>query len=132
MDALVFYDVSTAIAVTTLDLGTVAAASSDDTQLRIYNTSGSYQANDVVVSVTGSNNLDLYLSTDGLLFTATAEVGDISPGGYSPVVWMRRITDHFASAGVRSATVQVTPGSWSNPTVDSGTSDITPLDTSDN
>lgn len=132
MDALSFYDVAAAAAITALDLGTVASASSDDTQLRVYNSSGAYQASDVVVSVTGSNATDLYLSVDGIVFTASAQVGDITPGGVSSIFWLRRVNDHFSTGGARTATLQATPGSWANPSADSGTSDIIPLDTSDN
>lgn len=133
MDALIFYDVANTVTATTLNLGTVAPATSDDTQLRVYNSSGSYEAGDVTVSITGTDADDLYLSTDGISFTATAQVGDIPPGGFSPIFWMRRITDSFSFTGSTcSATLQAIPASWTSPDDAVGTSEFIPLDTSDN
>lgn len=123
MDALSFYDVAASGITTGLDLGTIGPASSDDTQLRIYNSSRSAQADNVVVSVDGANHNDIYLSIDGVQFADTAEVGDIAPGSYSSVFWMRRITDSFATNGTRTATLHATPGTWSNPNIAPDTED---------
>lgn len=129
---LSFYDVAAAAsAAFPLDLGSIAPASSDDTQLRVHNDSGAYQADDVIVTVTGGDDgLDLYLSLDGDTYTASVGLGDIPPGAYSPVFWMRRITDSFAADGTRLATLQATPADWSQPGA-SGTSDNIPLETGD-
>jgi hypothetical protein len=131
MDALIFYDVSGITTTTSLDLGTVAPATSDDTQLRVYNSSGFYQAQDVTVTITGPDATQLWLSLDGDVFGGTAEVGDIPPGGYSPIFWLRRINDSFSITGARTATLQATPASWSDPDDTAGTSDNIPLDTTE-
>lgn len=123
MDALSFYDVAATGTTTGLDLGTIAPVSSDDTQLRIYNSSTSAQADNVIVTVDGDNDSDIYLSTDGARFTATAEVGDIAPGSYSSVFWMRRVTDSFALNGTYTATLHATAGSWSDPNISPDTED---------
>jgi hypothetical protein len=130
MPALTFYDVQNSAATSYLDLGTVAAATSDDTQLRVYNTSGAYQAEDVTVALDGSSANDLYLSLNGDTFTATVKVGDIPPGAYSPVITVRRVTDHLNPAGVHTARLLATPARWSLPD-DIGTSTTIPLDTTE-
>lgn len=128
METLSFYDVENAASTTTLDIGTVAPHSSDDSMLRVVNNSGLYQAQDVIVSVTGDDAIQLWLSTDGDTFAASISVGDISPGGSSPTFWLRRVTD--STIGTCSASVQATPARFSDP-MDTSTSDNIALNTED-
>lgn len=130
MDALTFFDVAANAGTTTVAIGTVAPGSSDDTQLRVYNNSDLYQAEDVTVSLDGPNQGQLYLSADGDVFTTSVDVGDIPPGAYSPPFWLRRVTAHMVANGSYSATLLATPAAWTSPT-DAGTSANVPLDTSD-
>lgn len=130
MDALTFFDVVANAATTSVGIGTVAPGSSDDTQLRVFNTSDLYQAEDVTVSLTGPNAGQLYLSDDGQLFTPSITVGDIPPGAYSPPFWLRRVTSHLVANGSYTANVVATPAAWTNPS-STGTSVNVPLDTPD-
>lgn len=134
MDALRFYVVETAsITLVSLQLGTVAPASSDDTLLRIQNISTLYQAQDVTVSFTTSlpDSVQLWLSDDGDTFAGSLDLGAIPPGGYSPTFWLRRVTPSTSSTGQRSGMLAAKCTQWTNP-VDVSTSDNTPITTEDN
>lgn len=126
MDPLIFYDVENAVILTTLALGSVAVSTSDDILLRVSNPNDIYQAEDVIVSVSGTEALQLWLSTDGDTFTATVEIGDIAPGGVSPTFWLRRVTP-VSATGSCTASLNAVPASWSYP-VDTSTSDNVALD----
>lgn len=130
MDKLVFFNdnqnvLINQVEITAVDLGTVGLASSDDTRLRIYNPSDTYQADDVVVS---SENADmLLLSLDGDTFGPTAELGDLPPQGISDTFVMRRITASTANYGVLvTARLSAEPGAWVPP-IDTSPSDNIPL-----
>lgn len=127
MSALVFYDIENAVQITALNLGTVAPSSSDDTMLRLFNTDDNYQADNVTIAATGSDAIQLWLSTDGDVFTASITVGDIAPNGSSPPFWLRRVTPADA-APTGNAALAATPASWST-TLDSTTSNNVFLDT---
>lgn len=128
MNSLTFYDVSTVSTPTTLTLDDAAPGSSDDTMLRVLNTSDLYQAEDVTVSLTGPDAIQLWLSTDGDTFTASIEVGDIAPGGTSATFWLRRVTPTTHSPGTCTAQLTATPTAWTSPVDTSGSTNI-PLDT---
>jgi hypothetical protein len=84
MQSLTFYEYDTVTALSVLPIGQVAPASSDDTALRLYNTSDIYQAQAVTVTLTGDDAIQLWLSTDGDTFGPAISVGDIPPNALSP------------------------------------------------
>lgn len=127
MDYLSFYDVETASDLTTLDLGAVAYMSSDDTLLRVLNNNALYQAEDVVVAFTGTDDLELWLSDDGENFAASLVVGDIPPSGSSGTFWLRRVTPSSGAPGNRTASITATAAGWTTP-IDTSTSENIPLD----
>lgn len=123
MDSLRFYDVANTQTLTTaLDIGTVAPASSDDTELRLQNLSDQYQAEDVTVTVTGDDAVQLWLSADGDVFGPAITVGDIPPGGVTPAFWLRRVTASTTPTGAQSAALSAQPVGWTTYT-DTSTSD---------
>lgn len=126
MDALVFYDYEAYTALTTLSFGAVAARSSDDLRVQTLNTSNTYQATGVVVSVDGTDADQLFLSTDGEQFAKTVAVGDIAPGSGSAPFWLRRVTPSTAT-GSFSATLSAVPAAWSGVS-DTSTSTAVGLD----
>jgi hypothetical protein len=130
VDSLSFYDVETGLLVTGLDLGAVNRSTSDDTTMRVYNNSSAYQCENVTVLIIGSAADQLWLSDDGEVFTATIEVGDIPPQSYSPIFTLRRVTGQTATEQAFTAGLRAYPADWVSP-VDSTTSGVTPLDTSD-
>lgn len=99
---------------TALNLGPVAAGSSDDQALRLSNNSDTYQAQDVTVSVHGSDATQLWLSTGDDMFAPAIDVGDIAPGSTSAVFWLRRVTAASAT-GAAGATLTARPASWTIP-----------------
>lgn len=129
MEKLSFYDVEKAATVTTLAIGDVARASSEDFMLRVHNDSDLYQAKDVTVSITGDDAVQLWLSPDGDQFAASIDLGTIAPGGTSNVFWLRRVTPSAEVNGANcSAALSVTPAEWTDP-VDTSTSDNIALST---
>jgi hypothetical protein len=87
MQSLTFYEYDTVTALSVLPIGQVAPASSDDTALRLYNTSDIYQAQAVTVTLTGDDAIQLWLSTDGDTFGPAISVGDIPPNALSPIAY---------------------------------------------
>lgn len=130
MDTLRFYVVETASVMTAFDLGTVGPASSDDTRVRVQNTSDSYQAEDVTVSVAGTDAVQLWLSLDGDVFTPTVTLGDIAPGANSSTFWLRRVTPSSTAAGTCTAGLTATPAGWTS-AADTSTSENTFITTED-
>lgn len=130
MEALLIFDVAAGELTQSINIGTVMASTSDDTQLRIYNQSDLYQAADVTLTLDGPNEGQLYLSDDGEQFTASITVGDIPPGAYSAVFTLRRVTHYMVADGTYTATLVATPSSWVSPD-SNGTTNNIPLDTSD-
>lgn len=129
MESLAFSSSNDSITLTALDLGQAKDASSDDMILRVQNLSGSYQAEDVTVTVSGTDAIQLWLSTDGEVFGDTIDVGDIPPGSASGVFWLRRVSV-LAASGAFTAQLSAIPASWSEP-IDTSTSDNVPLITED-
>lgn len=127
MDTLVFYTSDYMIAQTSLALGFVAPASSDDTAMVLVNPSDSYQANDVTVHASGDDSDQLYLSTDGDTFGPSIVVGDIPPNANSAPFWLRRVTPSTAGLGAATASLTATPDTWSDVT-DASTSTNVSLD----
>lgn len=132
MESLVFYDYVTTDPITALALGVVAPRSSDDTVLRIGNTSDTYQAEDITVSVvsTGDDH-QLWLSLDGDVFTASILVGDVPPNSLSGPFWLRRVTASTEPDGDCTAVIAAVPAAWTS-TVDAGITENIPLATPDN
>lgn len=130
MDSLSFYDVESGALITTLDLGAINRCTSDDTQLRVYNNSTSYQSEQVTVSATGTDEGQLWVSNDGDRFYASVLLGDIPPQSYSPPFTLRRVTPLSAPEQAFTASISALPVGWTSP-VDTTTSGVTPLDTSD-
>lgn len=124
---LVFYNVRAVAVITALDLGDAAPASSDDTMLRVANTSDLYLAKDVTVSTAGPDALQLWLSTDGDTFGTSIKLGNVPPGGFSSIFWLRRVTPSDAD-GTGQAALSAIPASWSSNT-DTTTSDNVALET---
>jgi hypothetical protein len=131
MEILYFYDYETVAALGALDLGTVPLGSSADTLMRVFNGSELYQAEDVTVTVTGAEAIQLWLSSDGDSFTAQLALGDIPPGALSSTFWLRRVTASTDNAGSCSATLRAVPTAWTNP-MDTSSSTNIALDTEDN
>ncbi len=132
METLAFYSTEQPAALTSLSLGTVGPGTSDDTRLMVYNSSDTYQAQDVVVAATGSTvDADqLYFSLDGEVFTGQLDLGDIAPLATSSIFTLRRVTPSDASTGLATAALTATPSGWSLP-VDTSTSDDVALPTED-
>jgi hypothetical protein len=128
MPFLQFFDVETQANISTLNIGTVAPSSSDDTPLRLLNTSDQFQAEDVTVAATGTDAVQLWLSLDGDSFAASINIGDIPPSGTSDTFWLRRVTPSTSATGGRSAALSATPAAWTAP-VDTSSTDNIPLDT---
>lgn len=126
METLLFFDQDANAGTTALSLGTVAPHSSDDTQLNVVNGSDLYQAQDVTVTVSGDDAIQLWLSLDGDTFTASINLGDIAPRSASPTFWLRRVTSD--DTGACTAALTATPAAWTDP-IDTSTSTNIPLDT---
>jgi YbbR domain-containing protein len=131
MEALAFFDVYANATTTGIAIGNVTPSSSDDTQLRVYNTSDLYQAHEVTVTIDGPNDGQLYLSVDGDEFTASIDIGDIPPGAYSSTFTMRRVTNRMTQDQDYTATLVATPTAWTDPAGANASNNV-PLDTSDN
>lgn len=127
MNTLIFYTYDDFTARASLPLGPVAPRSSDDLLMQVRNTSGSYQATEVTVAVSGDDAEQLLLSLDGDIFTPTITVGDIPPGAGGAVFTLRRVTPSTAVDGAASAVLTATPSGWSD-AVDTSTSDNVDLD----
>jgi hypothetical protein len=130
MQSLTFYEYDTVTALSVLPIGQVAPASSDDTALRLYNTSDIYQAQAVTVTLTGEDAIQLWLSTDGDTFGPAISVGDIPPNALSPIFWLRRVTASTEPVGACTAALTAIPTGWAYP-VDNSSSMIVPLETED-
>ncbi len=125
MDSLTFCS-SNLTVLTELDLGDAPAGSSDDYALRIMNNSDLYQAEDVTVTATGDDAIQLWLSVDDDSFTASINIGDIAPHSASEVFWLRRVTA-TTDSGSGNASLSAVPASWSPP-IDTATSDNVALE----
>ncbi len=112
MNALIFYDYGELNQILAVQLGVVPAGSSNDTVLRVVNANDIYQAEDVVVDLTGPDAAQLYLSSDGSSFSASISVGDIPPGAGSAPIYLRRVTPSTDTAGPREAFLRATPSGW--------------------
>jgi hypothetical protein len=130
MENLAFYEYDTVTALSGLPIGQVAAGSSDDTALRLYNTRDIYQAEAVTVTLTGDDAIQLWLSTDGDTFGPAINVGDIPPNALSPIFWLRRVTVSTEPVGTCTAALTAIPTGWAYP-VDNSSSMIVPLETED-
>ncbi len=116
MNFLVFYDAADATtAITISNLGTCAPGSSADSQYFVYNTSDSFQANDVTITLAGPQADQIWLSLDGDRFTASVELGDIAPNAGSLPLYLRRVTPTGTAQGAACAAQLIaTPSSWSD------------------
>jgi hypothetical protein len=130
MNSLTVFDIDSGITATSIDIGTVGAGSSDDTILRIYNTSDAATAEDVTLSLDGDQQEQLYLSLDGDIFGTSIDLGDIPPSGFSPVFTLRRVTASVTVDGPCAADLVITPVGWST-TADQSISTNIALDETD-
>lgn len=124
MDALTFYSYDDYTRRISLPLGPAAPRSSDDLALQVHNDSDTYQADDVVVTVGGTDSDQLFVSLDGDTFSQSITVGDIPPGAGSLVFTLRRVTASTADEGPASATLIATPGSWTSVVDNSASTNI--------
>lgn len=122
MDALRFYVIDIAGSPEEYDIGTVGPMSSDDTRLRVHNDHDLFKAEEVLISVSGPDQLQLWLSTDALTWVSAVNVGDIPPGGASETFFLRRVTPVDSALGERSALLVAQADSWTEP-VDTSASD---------
>lgn len=129
MNTLSFYTDASTTVLSTLALGAVAPSSSDDTALRLFNNSDQYQAEDVSVTVSGDDVIQLWLSADGDDFSTSLALGDLPPQAFSAIFYLRRVTDSNDS-GACTGTLSAAPSAWTNP-VDTSVSPNTPLPTED-
>lgn len=129
MDTLSIWDYSSLTRLSALDFGASVAATSDDLTLRVVNDSDVYQAEDVTVSVDGTNSDQLWLSLDGESFAATVSVGDLPPGAASAPLWLRRVTASTATAGLCTAGLHAVPTGWTTVSDTPDSPANTPLDT---
>ncbi len=111
-DQLTLISVDGAIVLTALPWGTVAPGSSADQTFRVRNDSDLYTATEVLVSLTGTGSVDHYLSTDEVVYTATAELGDLAPSGVSDTITLRRVTPTGASTGAGTCTLRLQAAAW--------------------
>lgn len=125
MNTLTFYTYDDYTVRTELTLGPVAPRSSDDLLMQLRNTGNTFQAEDVTVEVSDTDQL--LLSMDGDTFTRTVTVGDIPPGSGSAVFTLRRVTPSTAGTGAASGTLTASPAAWTN-VLDQSLSDNIPLD----
>ncbi len=86
--------------------GTVARGSADDISFRIRNTSATYDANNVTVSLIASGTpgspaaqTQHFLSDDGYIFTASATISSIPAATMTTQLWLRRVTPSTATTG---------------------------------
>lgn len=113
MDTLAIWGFTTDAAATRLNMGAATPLrTTNDLRFRVKNTSTLYAAKAVTVSLTGPDAGQLYLSLDGITFTATAELGDLAATATSAPIWLRRVTPSTAALGAHTATVQATPTAW--------------------
>lgn len=97
-----------------LAFGTVAPGTSADIKFRVHNGSDKYFA--VGIGAVADETA-LYLSTDGVTFTAQCLVGDLPPQGTSPTLTLRRVTARAAADGATIANLAFTVTEW-RPAVD--------------
>lgn len=120
-DVLVFYHPTDAVEIDDdyLTFGPVAAGSSDDRPVRVFNASADYVAAAVTVTVTDpltddvvSGATQYLLSVDGDTFTATIGVGDLPPHAATAPIILRRVTPPDAEPGTAGFLLVATAGGW--------------------
>jgi hypothetical protein len=115
-DELALWSVPYSTRLSALTWGEVIAGSSADQQVRVRNLSDLYQALGVTVSfvdVTGhSGASEHYLSTNGVDFADTVDLGDMPPSAVSEVITLRRVTPAATSAGAKACALRLSATSW--------------------
>lgn len=101
------------------DWGNVPRQSSADLSFRVKNQSSSFTANSVSVTFNAESgdttppvSAQHYLSTDGINFSSSLDLGALAPGALSPVITVRRITPSNAVLGLWSTRIRAVPVSW--------------------
>lgn len=101
------------------DWGDTPRSSSADRSVRVKNVSTTKTAHDVEVSFNAltdgipSVTSQFTVSENaGVSFTASVELGSIAPGGFSPVLVVRRNTTSEAALSVWEPRIVAVPGNW--------------------
>ncbi len=100
------------------DWGNVPQGSTADVTFRVKNWSATLTANSIVVAIDAPTDTSPsvaaqhYVSTDGINFTSTVNIGSLAPGAVSSVLYLRRVTPSNAVLGTWSGRLKATPGSW--------------------
>lgn len=101
------------------DWGDTPRSSSADRTCRVKNMSATLTAEaitlafDALTDTTPSVPAQFLVSEDGTTFTATADLGDLPPGGISPILTVRRNTPTNAALSVWEPRVIAQASSWS-------------------
>jgi hypothetical protein len=116
-DTLAIWGVLREAPVASIDFDAVAARASDDITFRVKNRSYRNTAHDVVVSFdeTSPAAPQLYLSADGITFTASLTLGDLPASAVSPILTLRRATPSGATGAYTCTLRAVATGGWTAP-----------------
>lgn len=100
------------------DWGNTPRGSSADKTFRIKNTHGTLTANSITISVEALTDTapsvpgQFLLSTDGVTFTASINIGNLASGAISGTLYVRRNTASNAVLGVWAARLLAIAGNW--------------------
>lgn len=111
-DTLALWSPTLAAAMSVVDFGTVMAGSSGDLSFRVKNLSSTYTAVAVVVSFTGTDGEQFYLSADQRRFTGTYALGNLPPSAVSRRLFVRRVTPSGADIGSYTCNLRLQAQSW--------------------
>lgn len=101
------------------DWGNTPRGSSADRTFRVKNMSSSRTANAINLSLDAATDTvpsvpgQYLLSADGTTFSGQITIGDLGPGGLSPVLTIRRVTPTDATLSVWAARLIAEASSWS-------------------
>jgi hypothetical protein len=112
MEALAFWGYVEPVEISLLEFETVAPGSSDDVRLRVVNLSDTYTAAGVTVAVADTDQL--FVSSDGDVFTVSIDLGSLPPTSMSAPFWLRRVTPSTA-AGEYTGIVRAEVDAWASP-----------------
>lgn len=100
------------------DLGDIQQGTQQNVAFRIKNNSATLTAQSISVSTeaitdTSPSNVGQHtLSTDGVVYTASINIGNLAPGAISPVLYMRRQTSPSAVFGLWWTRFIASAASW--------------------
>lgn len=100
-----------------LDWGDVVRGTTQDRAFRIKNNSATLTANSIDLSInvpsdTSPTVASQHTLSDGGLFAATINIGNLAPGSISSVVTLRRTIASNATLSLWTGRITVNPGSW--------------------